>query len=215
MWGVPRVTFASTIGVYGGLPDMSGLREDVPLPMSAAGNLVAASKKSAELVSTCVAEGAGFEIVNPRLGAIWGPLGRKQSRFFAAPALIHAAVAGTPPDSSQTHAGPYAEDAIDVLYVKDCARAIALLQTTQRLSHTTYNVGSGHATTNGEIAAVINGLIPDAKLGLQPGPNPNSPTGDAYLDTARLREDTGFEPEYDLEAAVADYVAWLRAGNDR
>jgi UDP-glucose 4-epimerase len=32
----------------------------------------------------------------------------------------------------------------------------------------------------------------------------------AFLDTTRLREDTGFRPEYDVERAVPDYVDWLR-----
>ena len=44
------------------------------------------------------------------------------------------------------------------------------------------------------------------------------PAGDrpvSRLDIARLREDTGFEPQYDTAAAAADYIAWLRAGNQR
>jgi UDP-glucose 4-epimerase len=30
------------------------------------------------------------------------------------------------------------------------------------------------------------------------------------MDITRLREDTGFRPEYDVEQAVPDYVNWLR-----
>jgi UDP-glucose 4-epimerase len=41
-------------------------------------------------------------------------------------------------------------------------------------------------------------------------------TGEAlFLDTARLRQDTGFRPAYDIGRAVADYVAWLRSGHER
>ncbi|MFC4010414.1 hypothetical protein ACFOY2_24525 [Nonomuraea purpurea] len=36
-----------------------------------------------------------------------------------------------------------------------------------------------------------------------------------WLDITRLRADTGFEPAYDTERAVADHLAWLRAGNAR
>jgi UDP-glucose 4-epimerase len=36
-----------------------------------------------------------------------------------------------------------------------------------------------------------------------------------WLDNSRLRQDTGYEPEYDTERAVAGYIAWLRAGNER
>ncbi|WP_413809572.1 hypothetical protein [Streptomyces sp. OE57] len=28
-------------------------------------------------------------------------------------------------------------------------------------------------------------------------------------------QDTGYEPAYDTERAVAEYLAWLRAGNER
>ena len=31
----------------------------------------------------------------------------------------------------------------------------------------------------------------------------------AYLDTTRLHADTAFEPEYDLERAIADHLRWL------
>jgi UDP-glucose 4-epimerase len=35
------------------------------------------------------------------------------------------------------------------------------------------------------------------------------------LDISRLREDTGYQPAYDTEAAVADYISWLRDGHER
>jgi nucleoside-diphosphate-sugar epimerase len=40
------------------------------------------------------------------------------------------------------------------------------------------------------------------------------PGDDPYLDITRLTQDTGFEPTFDIAAAVADYVAW-RADNRR
>jgi len=36
---------------------------------------------------------------------------------------------------------------------------------------------------------------------------------DVYMDIARLKVDTGFEPKYMVETGVQDYVAWLRADN--
>jgi len=35
------------------------------------------------------------------------------------------------------------------------------------------------------------------------------------LDISRLRQDTGYQPAYDTQSAVADYLAWLRAGHPR
>jgi UDP-glucose 4-epimerase len=199
-WDVRRVTVASTIGVYGGVPDLRGVSEELPLHMAAAGNVVAASKKSAELAVSLFRE-RGVDAISVRLPAVWGPRGRKESRFMAAPGLIHAAVGGEPPPTAR------ADDAIDLLYVTDCARAIALLQTAARLAHSTYNIGSGHATSNAEVVAAIKRVIPGAELPLEPGRSPHGAV--AYLDTTRLRADTDFRAEYDLDRAVADYVGWL------
>ena len=57
----------------------------------------------------------------------------------------------------------------------------------------------------------ITAVDPDITLSL---PSGGTRPGN-YLDITRLRDDTGYQPEYDTERAVADYMAWLRAGNDR
>ncbi len=199
-WDVRRVTVASTIGVYGGLPDLQGVSEERPLQIAAGGNVVAASKKSAELTVALLRE-RDIDAISIRLPAVWGPRGRTESRFFAAPGLIHAAVSGKPPPTA------YADDAIDMLYVNDCARAIALLQTADQLSHAIYNVGSGHATSNTEVVAAIERVVPGATLSLEPGRSPHGAV--AYLDTTRLHFDIDFQPEYDLDHAIADYISWI------
>ena len=213
-WQVARVGVASTIGVYGGVAGAGPLREDLPLPMTA-GHAIPAFKKIGELLTGHLADATGVELVNYRISAIWGPLGRPASPFFAAPQLVHAAVQGTAPDLSALYSPAFAEDGIDLCYVKDCGRAIALLQLADRLRHRTYNVASGRTTSNAEVAAAIRKAVPGARVELPEGRDPNGPGHDLHLDITRLREDTGYEPAYDTERAVADYAAWLRAGNDR
>lgn len=215
-WGVPRVSIASTVGVYGGAAADAAtglLREDTPLPMTAA-HPIPDFKKITELIAGGVARQAGFEVVNLRLAA-WGPLfHHPPSPINITTQLVHAAVSGEAPDFSPPLSVPYAEDGFDTCYVKDCGRAIALLQTAAKLNHTTYNVGTGRALKNKDVAAAIKAVIPNARIDLREGYDPNGP-GDVFtLDTTRLREDTGFAPTYDTERAVADYVAWLRAGNE-
>jgi UDP-glucose 4-epimerase len=172
-------------------------------------------KKSSELLATFVAERTGFEALNLRLSAIWGPLGRTESRFFAVPQLIHAAVQGQVPDFSPPRPSAYAEDGGDLCYVKDCGRAIALLQMAEKLHHGTYNVGTGRATTNKEVVAAIKRVIPNAEIDLPEGYNPHGPDQVSYLDINRLHQDTGFAPAYDIERGVADYIDWLRSGHER
>jgi UDP-glucose 4-epimerase len=213
-WGVARVGVASTIGVYGGAAGDPPYREDLPLPMTS-GHVIPAFKKIGELLTDYLGGVTGVEIVNYRIGAIWGPLGRAASPFFAAPQLVHAAVRGTPPDLSTLHSPAYADDGTDLCYVKDCGRALALLQLSDRLSYRTYNVANGRALSNGELTAAIRKVIPEARIELPGGRDPSGPGWDTCLDITRIREDTGYQPAYDTERAVADYIGWLRAGHER
>ena len=205
-WKVRRFAVASSIGVYVGV-EQAPWREDVPLPVLAP-HQIHAFKKTAELLTTVVGDNAGFEVVNLRIGTIWGPLGLPDNPFFALPRLLSAAVKGTDPDLSSTRPTAFADDATDLCYVKDCGRAIALLMVADRLNHSIYNISSGRLVKYAEVVDAINAAIPDAGIVLPAGRSPDR-EGDHYLDIARLRNDTGFEPIFDVENAVPDYIGWL------
>jgi UDP-glucose 4-epimerase len=209
-WQVRRVGVASTIGVYGGVAAEGPLDEDTPLPM-AAFHVIPAFKKIGELLGDYLAGVTGIEIVNYRISP-WGPGGNPASPFTPVPQIVHAAARGTNPFVG-LRAPAYADEGIDMCYVKDCARAIALLQLAPRLHHRTYNIAGGRVLTNREVAAAVKALVPDARIEL-PSREPGLESG-TCLDIGRLRADTGYEPAYDTQAAVADYIAWLRAGHER
>jgi UDP-glucose 4-epimerase len=211
VWGVRRFSVASTIGVYAGVDEVPW-REDAPLPVVAP-HQIHVFKKSAELFAALTADSAGFDAVSLRIGTIWGPLGLPDSPFFALPRLLSAAVWGEDPDLTPPRPPAYSEDCTDLCYVKDCGRAIALLMLAERLNHRIYNVSSGRLVQYSEAVAAINAAVPGANIALPQGRHPDRPP-DNYLDTTRLRADTGFQPEYDVERAVPDYVDWLR-GHDR
>jgi UDP-glucose 4-epimerase len=213
IWRVPRVGLASTIGVYGGVAAESPLREDLPLPL-AAFHPIPAFKKIGELLADYLAGPSGIEIVNYRISP-WGPGGNLNSSFTAVPQLVHAAACGVEPDFSALRSRAYADDGIDACYAKDCGRAIALLQLAPRLRYRTYNIAAGRVMTNCEVAVAIRRIIPNARVDLAEGHNPAGSGQAVFLDIGRLREDTGYEPAYDTEQAVADYLAWLRAGHER
>jgi UDP-glucose 4-epimerase len=206
-WEVRRFAVASTIGAYAGVAGVPW-REDAALPVVAP-HQIHAFKKAAELFVTLAGESAGFDVVNLRIGTIWGPLGLPDSPFFALPRLLSAAVWGQDADLTPPRPPAFAEDATDLCYVKDCGRAIALLMVAERLNHSIYNISTGRLVPYGEVVAAINAAVPGADITLPPDRNPDRPP-DNYLDIGRLRADTGFEPAYDIEQAVADYVDWLR-----
>lgn len=211
VWGVRRFSVASTIAVYLGVDEVP-LREDVPLPVVAA-HQIPVFKKTAELFTGLAGDRAGFDAVSLRIGTIWGPLGLPDNPFTPLPRLLSAAVWGQDPDLTPPRPPAYAEDATDLCYVKDCGRAIALLMLAERLNHRVYNVSGGRPVRYREVVDAINAVVPGADITLPGGRNPDRPP-DNYLDTTRLRADTGFLPEYDVERAVRDYVDWL-SGHDR
>lgn len=212
-WQVPRVGMASTVGVYGGVTAEPQYREDLPLPMIA-GHVIPAFKKVGELLADYLAGATGIEILSYRVSP-WGPGGNPFSSFIALPQLVHAAARGSAPDFSALRSPVYADGGLDVCYVKDCARAIAMLQLAPRLNHRTYNIASGRVVTNGEVAAAVKELVPGALIELPEGRPPAGSGQPAWLDITRLREDTGYRPAFDTGRAVADYLAWLREGHDR
>ena len=148
-----------------------------------------------------------------RIGGIWGPLYHSMANLPSR--LTHAAVKGTDPDLASSRGGvPFAEDSGDMCYVKDCAQGIQLLTLTETLPHNIYNVGSGRATTNGELLAAVKKAVPTCTLEIKAGRSPRW-RQDVYMDISRIKADTGYEPRYTVETGVQDYVAWLQAGNAR
>jgi nucleoside-diphosphate-sugar epimerase len=205
-WGVRRFAVASSLGVYVGRTEIPW-REELALPAAPLPHLIVAFKKAVEPLTTHILQGSGVQPVVLRIGTIWGPLVDPESPFFHIPPFINAVLRGERPRPL------HADDGGDCCYAPDAGRAIALLMTAEALRHDTYNVSSGRPVTNREFADALQAIIPGLRLDLLPG-RQAGPGEDPYLDIARLTEETGFAPSFDVAAAVADYVAW-RAGNPR
>lgn len=91
--------------MYVGVTREGPLDEDVPLPMTAS-HVSPAFKKIGELLTGHLAGTTGVDVVNYRISAIWGPLGRTSSPFFAAPQLVpsvaHSTALNLPPCTQKT-----------------------------------------------------------------------------------------------------------------
>jgi UDP-glucose 4-epimerase len=203
---VRRVCIASSIGVYGSLP-AGPYHEDLPLPVTSA-SPTEAFKKAFEILGLHYADRAGMDVVMLRMGGIWGPLYHSMANLPSR--LCHAAVQGHPPDYSGARGGvPFEEDAADICYVKDCARGIQLLHMAEKLPRRVYNIGGGRAVSNRELAEAVCAAVPDAQLPLEQGRGPRARENN-WMDLRWIAEDVGYQPAFDIERAVADYIAWLR-----
>jgi UDP-glucose 4-epimerase len=204
--GVARVSVASSVAVYLGA-GAGPWREDRPLPVES-GSYTSAMKKAIEVLSLHFADRTGLDVRVLRLATIYGPLYRSMSNLPSR--LCRAAVSGTQPElDTRGVRTPYAEDTVDLLHVRDCAAAIGLVHRAARLQHRVYNVGAGRAVTNDAIADAVRRTVPGAQVTL-PSHEPEADAANAYMDIARLQEDTGYAAGYDLELGIAEYIAWLR-----
>ncbi|HZT06402.1 MAG TPA: NAD(P)-dependent oxidoreductase [Chloroflexota bacterium] len=203
---VPRVTFASSATVYGGLAD-GPFREDALLPVQST-NATETYKKAWEILALHYGARTGLEAVSARVGGIFGPL---YHTLANAPSRICLAAArGKPADFSGSRTGaPYADDVGNFCYVKDCALGLFLIQTAKELPHRVYNISSGRRETFGDFVAAARQAAPDLEVELRPGPGPHTrPSG--YLEITRAANEVGYAPQFTLEQSTADYIEWLR-----
>ncbi len=144
-WGVRRVSMAGAPVVYNGIRELPW-REDQPLPLTAAFPIEAA-KKCGEIVSSYISLQTQVDCIEMRFGAMYGP-NYDATRGGLAGRLVYAAVSGAKLGLEGLRGSVYAEDGGDQCYIKDAARAVALLQSADKLSHRVYNVAAGRPTTN-------------------------------------------------------------------
>ena len=147
-----------------------------------------------------------------RLNGVWGTA--YQSMVNLPSRLVHAAVQGVPGPLKGRMPDPKMQDAVASGHVSDCARATQILMSRPTLKHRVYNIAGGVLVHAEDFVNAVLAVIPDAEINLEPGRSDTYKEG-AYLDITRLREETGFEPEFSVETGVAHYIEWLRAGNER
>lgn len=198
-WEVARFAVAGSISSYEGR-DERPWTEDLALPLAVPPHPIAAFKKAVEPLTLFALAGTGVQPVLLRIGSTWGPLMDPESPFNPVPATVSAVLRGERPRPLPAGGGDFG-------YAPDSGRAIALLMTAPSLAHAAYNVSSGVPFDAPELVDALNTALPGSGIELAPG----EPSGEApYLDIGRLRAETGFEPAFDVSAAVGHYVDWRR-----
>jgi UDP-glucose 4-epimerase len=177
----------------------------------ARGNSAAANQAPADRTAAAQASGNSATAKQASADRIGGVQAGDSAAIAQASGDGTAVVQGRAESAAATPGTVYAGDGADILYARDCGAALALLATAPALRHRVYNVAAGRATTNAEVAAAIVAASPGADLPLASG---SSQGQIPHLDTTRLRAE-GWAPRWDLDRAVADYLAWLANGHQR
>jgi nucleoside-diphosphate-sugar epimerase len=194
---IRRFIYISSGAVY-------GVRDNIPLenePLTP-GDIYGAAKSSAEFIGIQYANEFDLDFRSLRVYFAYGP-GRLPSEVTP----LHNAVFGCLVGNRKIVLPAGADQSMDFTYIKDIARAIALVYDKPELQHRQYNVSSGVCY---EIPELIKKVADYANVDVEisVGPGRIMPRGPS-IDSSRLREELGFEAEYDLAAGTREYGLWL------
>ncbi len=208
--GVQRVIFISSEAVYQGMPDTVPFKEEQRLLITS-DRFIPGTKKAAEVLCHMYGSIHGLEVISVRMTRAYGPL--YQGIRNLAGLMVEQAAKGMPVNLENSDPN----EAHDIVYVKDAARGVMLLLKSPTLRHRIYNLGSGRLTSVGEFADAIKKILPEAEIHLGDGPGPLISTKTpmdihACVDISRIREETGFTPDYDPYRGVEHYINWAKLG---
>jgi nucleoside-diphosphate-sugar epimerase len=148
----------------------------------------------------------GLDVVNLRTSWVYGP-GLPRDRIPRN--MVLAALEGR-----ALHIPHGADTAIDHTYVDDWVTAVLAALNHGEHRYDVYNVSSGRACTVTELAQVVSGLVPGAKISVGPGRyrhgNQIELVRKGALDISRAREEFGWTPKFDIRSGLAAYIKALR-----
>lgn len=199
---VERVVTAASVAVYG---ETGGETFDEATPRTPS-NVYGMTKYALEHIGEVYQErGVEFAAMEPVHG-----LGPDRRRGNVEDAFIcKAAVSGHPLTV------PKVDRPIEIVYVVEEARAFVDTLLADELGHNRYIVGTGEQATLAEIAEMVTVRVPDAKLELSEERGDDQLEGLPPSDTSRIREDVGWEAEYDIEETVGAYIDWLESNPEK
>ena len=211
LFDIQRVVYTSAKGVYGpmigeyGSPTYKIVPEDKPKDPK---RIYDMSKLMAENTCLYYAENFGVDVAVLRFATTYGP--GKTSRHGAMG--VTSAIVERPARGEAFSHPQGGDERDDFVYNKDSALGIYLATMAGKLNHRVFNIGSGVGHTLQDFATIIRRHIPDARIDIGPGLNflrMPWPMAGIY-DISRAREELGYEPQFDLEHGIADYLDALK-----
>ncbi|TAN24165.1 MAG: NAD(P)-dependent oxidoreductase, partial [Actinomycetota bacterium] len=209
--GVSRVVFTSSKAAVGTLqhpyihPDYEPVSESVQTnPYDVYGS----AKLAAEVLGKQLAEKFGIDLIVLRLASTYGP-GKtvRHGKVGILSAIIEGAHRGEPVKISSG-----ADQKNDFLYCKDIAQAVAKAGNANLGGYHMFHIGSGKLSSLRDFVAVLQNQLPDSDIAIGDGLDyAGGGSGHYFLmDIQAARTMLDYQPLYDVERGVADYVSSLR-----
>lgn len=203
--GVRRVVHVSTLSVYNRTFEGS---DPVPETLQRGDSTAYGNSKAVqELVLEAYQRLFGFELMVVRLAHVFGLghfLGGAESGAITH-TLLTCGREGGVAKIPRRQARP-----LERIYAKDVGRAVDLAATVPVPPVNVFNIGTGLVTTFDELVAAARAIYPGLDVEVVPDGTPHAGPKQR-LDISRAKEHLGWEPRFDLEAALRDYVKDLDA----
>lgn len=195
-----RVIFCSSISAYGGKDVDAAVIEDTPLRGT---TVYGASKIAGEAILTAYAVEHGVDGLALRFTHVYGP-GRETQCFIRQ--MIEDGLARRP--SRLPHARGSRRQYV---YVTDVVDAILLALDAEAPPRRAYNVGPGRQYRLTEVADAVRHVLGPLEVEFDDACDPPEYRC-GTLDVTAAGRDLGYRPKVDLDAGIAAYAEFLRAG---
>lgn len=206
---ISRITFISSEGVNQGRTQLTPLKEEEYF-WARSDRYVPVTKKMEELLCFMYNKEYKTEIVVARPSRIYGPFYTSGRNPILR--MVRAAVKGLKDGLTDVNA----LESHDFVFVRDCARAVAMIHLAPKPKHDLYNIGSGILHSHGDVAKVLEKIFPGVllKLGSEELSTITKTPYDinACLDISRINGELGYVSEYDLDRGISALAAWVHDG---
>ena len=214
--GIGPVIMASAAGVMGRPKDLETPRkeEDVILPLA---GIYPLSKLAIEQLVYTYRQLHKLNTTAIRPRNVYGP----GANFRIQPLfeMFFAALDGK--DFVRKAGG---DSIFDYTYVKDIAKGIVQLFETKAPPYYVYNISRGRSTSMAEVAKAMQKVFPKLKIEVGPGSWEGVVEGGKEFeltvhpavmppqDISRAKKDFGYEPKWEMEQGLEDWLRWYRTG---
>lgn len=210
-----RAILMSTKGVYGRIPEPYSHPQYVPLPESETPrpeDMYERTKYVAEGIIGWYRRARGVSAAALRTGTQWGfgKLVAHHTKNLHSK-IVEGALSGTKVEVPQG-----GDQQTDMIYYPDLAAAIGSALAAPELTQPLYNVGTGIGRPLSDFVEAVRKAIPGADIELGGGLDFMG-TGKGHycvLDSTHAMRDFNWQPEFDYDKGVADYLRRAREFTD-
>ncbi len=191
---VKRFIYTSSSMVYG---DFQYTPADENHPKNPK-DIYGASKLAGEIFTQAYGKRFDLEYTIIRPSAVYGPtdMNKRVSQIFVENALKGEELILKGSDTK-----------LDFTHVKDAAHGFVLATFSENAKNEVFNITSGNAKSLKELAEIVKELVPDVKIREEPLDKSMPERG--TLDISKARKLLGFEPQYDLNEGIREYIKFL------